>query len=384
MSIEFLEVPAGVVQLGSRENFVQAHINKYGQDWREFFSRELPQHAVEVAAFKLARTPVTNGQYRAFVDAGGYADRRWWTPAGWVWRAALHRTQSDYWRDDRFTGDDKPVVGVAWFEAYAFAKWAGGRLPSEAEWERAAKGDTDDFYPWGSKWEPHRLNSSSGKDHLHPSATLPVGMFSPLGDGPFRHQDLLGQVWEWCSSLFRSYPYHPGFRPGDLTAGEDPFDPGARVLRGGAWSDGRYTARNACRTLYPPGYTDINIGFRIAQDRVAPDPAPPAPPRELLIYGRSTFCSDMVKTKRHLFSLGVPYRQVDIDQDRQAALTLESLVHARSVPTAVITEPGGWLPIEPPAPIPEGQAARNFDRGTLVQEPDEATLARWIERHALR
>src|SRR3990170_4260054 len=116
MSIEFLEVPAGVVQLGSRENVVQAHINKYGQDWHAFFTRELPQHAVEVAAFKLARTPVTNGQYWAFVDAGGYADRRWWTPAGWVWRAALRRTEPDYWRDDRFTGDDKPEVGAAWFE----------------------------------------------------------------------------------------------------------------------------------------------------------------------------------------------------------------------------------------------------------------------------
>lgn len=378
--LNFLPVPAGSVQLGSRESTTQAFINVYGADWHNFFTRELPQHAVEVPAFRLAATPVTNAQYQAFIEAGGYAERRWWTPNGWAWRTTLGRTQPDFSTDPRFVGDDKPVIGVSWYEAYAFAKWAGGRLPTEAEWERAAKGDTQNLYPWGNKWDATRLNSGAGEVGTSSPSTTPVGQFSPSGDGPFGHQDLLGQVWEWCSSLYAPYPYNPGFNLGDFCAREDMFDPGRRVLRGGNWSDGRYCARNTCRYHYPPDYTDISVGFRVAAGFAS---TPPAPERELLIYGRSTFCPDLVKIKRYLFQQQVPYRQVNVDENREAAHILEQLIGTRTVPTLVIATPGSYYPFAPPAPLPPGTPPRNFDRETLVQEPQEALLAAWIERHQL-
>src|SRR5262245_19812974 len=128
--LNFLPVSAGVVHLGSRESTTQAFIKAYGADWHNFFARELPQHVVEVPAFRLTTTPITNSQYQAFMAAGGYTNRRWWTPNGWAWRTALDRTQPDFSMDSRFIGDHKPVIGVAWYEAYAFAKWAGGRLPT--------------------------------------------------------------------------------------------------------------------------------------------------------------------------------------------------------------------------------------------------------------
>ncbi|HEY0734007.1 MAG TPA: SUMF1/EgtB/PvdO family nonheme iron enzyme [Herpetosiphonaceae bacterium] len=383
MTIEFIEVPAGPVALGSREHTVRAFINTYGEDWTDFFARELPRHQIEVPAFRLAKTPVTNAQYRAFVAVGGYTDRRWWTPGGWAWQSSIRRGEPDYWHDERFIGDDKPVVGVSWFEALAFATWAGARLPSEAEWERAAKADTNHLYPWGSRWDASRLHSGAGDVGTYARGTARVGLYSPAGDGPFGHQDLLGQVWEWCSSLYREYPYNPGFNTGDFAAREDLHDPGRRVLRGGNWSDGRYCARTTCRYHYPAGFTDISVGFRLAQDLTPSPPVPSAPPYELLIYGRSTFCPDLVKIKRYLFARGVAYRQVNVDEERHSAQALESLISSRTVPTAVITTPGSLLPVTTPAPLPEGQEPRNFDRETLVQEPDEQTLARWIERYQI-
>jgi formylglycine-generating enzyme required for sulfatase activity/glutaredoxin len=383
VTIEFIEVPAGPVALGSRENTVSAFIKTYGEDWHDFFIRELPQHQVDVPAFRLAKTPVTNGQYRGFIDTGGYADRRWWTPGGWAWRSSLDRAEPDYWHDERFVGDNKPVVGVSWFEAMAFARWAGGRLPSEAEWERAAKAESNHLYPWGSRWDASRLRSGEGDVGTSAPGTAPVGQYSPAGDGPFGHQDLLGQVWEWCSSLYRPYPYNPGFNIGDFAAREDLHDPGRRVLRGGNWSDGRYCARTTCRYHYPPMFTDISVGFRLAQDLEPLPLVPAAPPYELLIYGRSTFCPDLVRIKRYLFAHGVAYRQVNVDEDRHNAQILESLIASRTVPTALITAPAALLPATTPAPLPAGQQPRNFDRETLVQEPDEQILARWIAQYQL-
>ena len=247
----------------------------------ETFSRELPHHSVDVPAFLLARTPVTRAHYAAFVDAGGYRDRRWWTPQGWVWRLATDAAAPALWDDPAPAGDDLPVAGVTWHEAWAFARWAGGRLPTEAEWERAAKGDDDRFYPWGSRWDATRCIVPSNPARAGHYAPAPVGQCSPAGDGHFGHQDLLGQVWEWCSSHLLPYPYSSAFGPNENFWREDPFDPGPRVLRGGSWSDWRAATRNAYREVYPEDCVDARAGFRIARD-LEPPPSPgPAPEREL-------------------------------------------------------------------------------------------------------
>jgi formylglycine-generating enzyme required for sulfatase activity len=154
---------------------------------------------------------------------------------------------------------DHPVVYVSWDDAVAYAAWLAQttgqpwRLPSEAEWEKAARGTDGRIYPWGDTFDKARANTSESGI----KTTTAVGSY-PSGSSPYGAQDMAGNVWEWTHSLFKSYPYIPndGREVGNYTD--------YRILRGGSWGDLAWCARAACRLLDTPGYLSYVIGFRLA------------------------------------------------------------------------------------------------------------------------
>jgi formylglycine-generating enzyme required for sulfatase activity/glutaredoxin len=379
--LDLLPVPAGTAVLGLDDKMADRFINSYGEIWKDFFCRETPQHPVSVEAFDLARYPVTNAFYAQFIDAGGYDQPQYWTPDGWAWRLATGRTQPLYWENPKFAGEDRPVVGVSWFEAMALARWASiesglnVRLPTEAEWEWAARGtNIRSLYPWGGAWDPTKLNSGFCDERsCCRGSTAPVGLYSPVGDGPFGHADLLGQVWEWTSSLFRPYPYIP------TDGREDLYTPEKRVLRGGNWSDGKYANRATTRYLYPPFYSDVSTGVRLAVGDSRPAIAP-RPAYDLVLYGRSSFCPDLVRAKEWLHAWNVPYRQLNIDLDEQAAIRLDTWLGSRTVPTFVVTQYGSIEPVTTPNDA-DLSRLRNVDRGSMLHEADEAALRAFLVRN---
>jgi len=231
--------------------------------WREkgFFEREQPQHIVTLPRYAIARCPVTVSEFRAFVQGGGYKSRTCWTEAGWAWCQGRHRRQPDYWDDPIWTGrDDLPVVGVSWYEASAYCRWLSDvtgrryRLPSEAEWERAARGVDGRIFPWGDIMDTAYCNA-------RPSGvvrTSPVGSYSPAGNSPAGLVDMAGNVSEWTASLLAPYPY-------DLADGrDDPAAPGERVTRGGSWRSPLLRVRATARAASDPTYVDHDLGFRCA------------------------------------------------------------------------------------------------------------------------
>ncbi len=168
------------------------------------------------------------------------------------------REQPAFWGDEAYNAPNQPVVGVTWYEAAAYCCWLSGltgqpcRLPTEAEWEKAARGADGRLWPWGNRWDEARCNSLEGRV-LRPT---PVGVY-PQGVSPYGCLDLAGNVWEWTSSLYRDYPYQADDGREDMGAGS------ARVLRGGSWSNNGRSARCASRYVNVPGYFLIDIGFRV-------------------------------------------------------------------------------------------------------------------------
>lgn len=227
-------------------------------DW---FDGEKPQHTVSLDAYWIDRDEVTNEQFARFVKDEGYDKREFWTEEGWQWKTADNRAKPRYWDDPDWNQADQPVVGVVWFEALAYCRWVGARLPTEAEWERAAGWDTDRqekyIYPWGNDWDPARANTVESAL----GTTTPVGHYCPEGASPVGACDMVGNVWEWVSSTYMPYPYRPDDGREDLEAH------GTRALRGGSWINERDRARVAYRLPPFPGdfiLFDPTNGFRCA------------------------------------------------------------------------------------------------------------------------
>jgi hypothetical protein len=193
----------------------------------------------------IGRYPVTNSQYRAFIDDGGYQERQWWSEDGWAWRQQAGVTEPGYWHDRRWNGPNQPVVGVSFWEAEACSTWVGGSLPREEVWEAAARGLQGYAYPWGNDWQDGICNTiEAGLD-----VTSPVGLFPRARQAQLGIEDLSGNVWEWCGSL-----YDPS----------DAKDPNAsRVLRGGSWYGNRGLARCAARNRLFPFNRLYFVGFRV-------------------------------------------------------------------------------------------------------------------------
>jgi iron(II)-dependent oxidoreductase len=243
---------------------------------------ERPAHLVDLPAFWIDTAPVTNGAYAEFVAAGGYQDPRWWTAAGWRHRVDAGLTAPQFWRQDgsgewfrrRFgvierVPADEPVVHVCAHEADAYARWAGKRLPTEAEWEKAARFDPatgrSRRYPWGDA-DPTPAHANLGQRHLGPA---PVGAY-PAGASPLGVEQLMGDVWEWTASGWHPYP---GFEVFPYEEYSQVFFGGDyRVLRGGSFGTDPSAVRATFRNWDHPIRRQIFSGFRLARDARPGDP----------------------------------------------------------------------------------------------------------------
>jgi gamma-glutamyl hercynylcysteine S-oxide synthase len=236
---------------------------------------ERPAHIVEVPAFFIDAAPVTNGQYLGFITSGGYDERHWWSAAGWQHRmqagleAPMHwGRDGDGWVYTRFgrtapVATGEPVVHVCFHEAQAYATWAGKRLPTEAEWEKAARFDPatgrSRRYPWGDQ-APGPEHANLGQRHLSPA---PVGAY-PDGSSPLGVHQLIGDVWEWTSTDFHGYPGFAAFPYREYS--QVFFGPEYKVLRGGSFGTDAAACRGTFRNWDYPIRRQIFSGFRCARD----------------------------------------------------------------------------------------------------------------------
>ncbi|MGO9751622.1 MAG: ergothioneine biosynthesis protein EgtB [Solirubrobacteraceae bacterium] len=259
--LELVEIPAGECSVGAGpEGFA--------------YDNERPRHAVFVGSFAIGRTPITNAAFLAFVQDGGYRRRGWWTDAGWTWRrhhgiaapGAWSESNTSEWRLGALEQLDpqRPVTSISWFEADAFARAHGARLPTEAEWEKAASWDPglqrSRAFPWGDA--PPVPGLHANLDHISPGPAR-VGCH-PAGASPHGALDMIGGLWEWTASDFRNYP---GFVADPYPEYSQAFF-GAdyKVLRGGSWATRARVITSAFRNWDFPQRRQIFAGFRIAKD----------------------------------------------------------------------------------------------------------------------
>lgn len=254
-----------------------SHILGSSQDAPFVFDNEKWGHPVEVAPFRIARAPVTNAEFAAFVDEDGYARRDLWDADGWCWRESEAVDHPVYWqpggnswvvrRFDRMEplSPYQPAVHVCLYEAEAYCRWAGRRLPTEAEWEVAASREpTDDAtglterkrrFPWGDEGPDARRANLDG----HALGCCDVAA-KPDGDSAFGCRQMIGNVWEWTSSLFEPFP---GFSPDPYKDYSAPwFVERRRVLKGGAWATRGRMVSNLYRNFFTPERRDVYAGFR--------------------------------------------------------------------------------------------------------------------------
>jgi iron(II)-dependent oxidoreductase len=236
---------------------------------------ERPAHVIDLPAYVIDTAPVTNAQYADFIADGGYESPRWWSVDGWRHRVEADLVAPMHWRRDgagwavtRFGHTeplvaDEPVVHVCFHEAQAYARWAGKRLPTEPEWEKAARHDPatgrSRRYPWGDE-EPGPEHANLGQRHLAPA---PVGAY-PAGVSPLGVHQLIGDVWEWVDSDFAGYP---GFAAFPYREYSEVFFGGAyKMLRGGSFGTDPAACRATFRNWDYPIRRQIFSGFRCARD----------------------------------------------------------------------------------------------------------------------
>jgi formylglycine-generating enzyme required for sulfatase activity len=244
-----------------------------------------PEHTVSLAAYSIDKYEVTNAEFQRFIDAGGYTTEAFWSAAGWAWRTGQGRTTPDNWGVDSWHSGPGwpgfPVVGVSWYEAEAYANFVGKRLPTEAEWERAARGSDERSYPWGEVLSPDRANSGNDTDPF--GVTTPVGFYNgqlfpnpPFqttdSPGPYNTYDQAGNVAEWVSDWFGSYASSPSSNPTGPPTGIYKVIRGASWLSAGSTNDPRHDLRSFVRYYLDannqsttPGLSAGYIGFRCAR-----------------------------------------------------------------------------------------------------------------------
>ncbi|MBD2345257.1 ergothioneine biosynthesis protein EgtB [Anabaena subtropica] len=236
-----------------------------GSDSINALDNERPAHRVYLDTYWIDRYPVTCGEYRVFMEAGGYENPQWWSAAGWEWLQSEQVIQPLYWNSDELNPikDNHPVYGVNYYEAEAYARFVGKRLPTEPEWEKAAswdiKANCRRTYPWGEDTPtPQCCNCDGLLDK-----TTPVNAYS-IGQSAYGLYDTLGNVWEWTASWFdgyngfQFYPYK-GYS-------QVYFDQKHRVLKGGSWVTRPWVLRSSFRNWYSPQVRQVFAGFRCARD----------------------------------------------------------------------------------------------------------------------
>jgi gamma-glutamyl hercynylcysteine S-oxide synthase len=238
------------------------------------YDNERRAHEVDLPAFWIDTTPVTNAAYLEFVEAGGYEAQRYWSEDGWAWRTKTRAQHPEFWQRGASgwtrirlghrepVPPNEPVQHVCWFEADAYSRWAEKRLPTEAEWEKAATWIPEHGkrrYPWGDE-EPEVTHANLGQRRFRPA---PVGSF-PAGVSPWGCHQMLGDVWEWTSSDFLPYPGFAAFPYPEYS--EVFFGSEYKVLRGGSWATHPLVARATFRNWDYPIRRQIFAGFRCARD----------------------------------------------------------------------------------------------------------------------
>jgi formylglycine-generating enzyme required for sulfatase activity len=288
---EMVTISAGVFEMGTsdedEENLKEQIASAY--------SDEKTRHPIFVSEFSIGKHPVTNAEFRLFWVQKGYETEAYWNEDGWKWRIGTwdtdlswlpddkdlqrryrewleerpvqRRSQPFFWEDPHWNAPNLPVVGVSWFEAEAYTNWLKVitgkpyRLPTEAEWEKAARGPQNSLWPWGNAWDGALCNNADKDTKEKLGRTSPVGMY-PNGASPCGAQDMTGNVWEWCYDWYAEDTYKN--RSGqDVKNPTGPESGAARVVRGGSWGYYRYDARCAVRSGLEPVLFSYFLGFRL-------------------------------------------------------------------------------------------------------------------------
>ena len=265
-----VEPPTGMVDIPEA-------IYELGFNGKEFcYDNELPEHKVYLQPFKIDVIPITNGKFIEFIKDGGYEDYKYWLADGWElvvehgWKAPLYweyKKEEDAWIKKDFRGinkieSDEPVTNISYYEADAYARWAGLRLPTEAEWEKAASWNEDlrmkTMYPWGNE-KPTCKHANLMESYLW--APTKVGSY-PSGKSYYGCHQMIGDVWEWTSSEYVLYPRFKS-RFAEYT---DKWSINQKVLRGGSFATPSNQIRNSYRNYFKPHERVLFAGFRCAKD----------------------------------------------------------------------------------------------------------------------
>jgi formylglycine-generating enzyme required for sulfatase activity len=257
--IEQVWIPAGCFLMGTSDEEADYALTLDAPSWASGrLTSEQPQHEVCLTeGYWIDRTEVTNAAFQAFVDAGGYTTQEYWSEEGLAWldRQNIDRLPKSCGQN---TDNDAPRVCITWFEAEAYANWRGGRLPTEAQWEYAARGPESLIYPWGDEWDPELANVVDSTE-----ATL-VGSI-PEGPSWVGAMDMAGNAMEWVQDWLSGTYYAELIETGEPI--EDPTGPEEgriKIEKGGWFGSNPVAARSAYRHFEdPPAYYDHHIGFRI-------------------------------------------------------------------------------------------------------------------------
>jgi len=238
-------IPAGEFFMGSTEQqAIEAWQKNDGGYDKEGYLAEYPRRKIMLGNFYIDKKEVSNSDYKMFVDATNHI-----APA--------------LWSDQTLNSPNFPVVGVDWSDTDAYCRWLGKRLPTEAEWEKAARGTDGRIWPWGNAWNPTKGNHGNGTEYGFDESdgykyTAPVG--SELGVSPYGVLNMAGNVYEWVEDDFNAYPGNDKYTQQD-------FNKGFKVFKGGAYTDGQSEQRPASRVGYQKDYKDVDIGFRCTKNK---------------------------------------------------------------------------------------------------------------------
>jgi formylglycine-generating enzyme required for sulfatase activity len=247
------------------DNMVPVPAGEFIRGSNDMEEQEKPEQHIFLDGFMIGKYPVTNQEYKSFISDNGYHKEEFWTHEGWLWRMKENISEPRFWRDRKWNGPNFPVVGIGWYEAVAYANWLSSvsgenyRLPSEAEWEKAARGTDGKRFPWGNDFDFNKDLCNSKLLNLR--KTTPVGIF-PRDKSIFGCFDMAGNVHEWCADWYDKdyYKIYPLENPVGPSNGSD------RVFRGGSWGYGPDFCRVARRFCFPPnGLRFGSVGFRLVK-----------------------------------------------------------------------------------------------------------------------
>lgn len=282
---DMILIPEGTFLMGSTKEDIEKLLEQDKSIETYRLNNEIPQREIFLSAYYIDKYPVTNAQFSQFIEANGYKKKLYWSEAGWQYVLDFNPSGSND-IDAILQGDkDCPAVNISWYEAEAFANWAGKRLPTEAEWEKAARGADGRIYPWGNDFDKTRLNCAEAKIEK----STPVTQY-PQGQSVYGCFDMAGNVWEWIKDWYDSQYYHnaPDKNPqGPDVPEEKPYSgrpeevgvsiyelkpslsktlTTCKVIRGGSWNgSGIVHIRCANRDYDEPSFKSDIIGFRCAK-----------------------------------------------------------------------------------------------------------------------